>query len=200
MPLGLFGGTFDPVHLGHLIMAEQCLEACQFDELWFIPAGDPPHKSGGAVTPGAARAEMLELAIAGHPRFRVSRVELQRPGPSFTVDTLQQIHEEVPARELFFLIGADSLADLPLWRNPQRIAELATLVVVNRGSAPAVISDRLRAEPGDTALARIRQVSIPGIDISSSDLRRRVRAGRSIRYLTPRAVECYIATHGLYRE
>lgn len=200
MRLGVYGGTFDPVHFGHLVLAEQCREQCRLDEVWFIPAGAPPHKAGVAITEAAARAEMLELAVAGHEKFRVNRMELKRSGPSYTVETLQQICDEEGSRELFFLVGADSLAELPTWREPQRIAELATLVVVNRGSAPRPDLAPLRPLLGDAAVARIEMVEIPGLAISSRDLRRRVREGRSIRFLTPRAVECYIAAHGLYQE
>jgi nicotinate-nucleotide adenylyltransferase len=136
MRLGLFGGTFDPVHYGHLVLAEQCREQCALDEVWFLPAGSPPHKADAAITDGKHRAEMLELATAGMPRFRVNRMELSRAGKTYTVDTLTQLHTEDAGRELFFLIGADSLGDLPTWRQPQRISELATIVAVNRGERP----------------------------------------------------------------
>lgn len=200
MRLGIFGGTFDPVHDGHLVLAEQCREQCRLDEVWFVPAGSPPHKSAIGITSGNHRAEMLELAIAGHEAFRVNRLELARQGPSYTVETLQQLHAEESSRELFFLIGADSLVDLPMWREPRQIADLATLVVVNRGGLPTPDLAPLVPVLGEAAIARVQVVSIPALDISSRDLRRRVRKGRSVRYLTPRAVECYIATHGLYRE
>ena len=121
--IAIFGGTFDPVHLGHLILAERCREECRLDQVWFIPAGAPPHKASDSITPGERRAEMLEFAIAGHPQFSVNRMELARQGRSFTVDTLRQLHSEDATRELFFLIGADSLADLPLWRDPAGIAD-----------------------------------------------------------------------------
>jgi nicotinate-nucleotide adenylyltransferase len=199
MRLGLFGGTFDPVHIGHLILAEQCREQCRLDELWFLPAGTPPHKPAGSVAPGNQRAEMIEFAIAGHPKFSVNRMELSREGRSFTVDTLRQLHSEDPSRELFFLIGADSLADLPLWRDPAGIAELATIVAVNRGDRPLPELAPLRSKLGDRVLDRIQIVAMPGIDLSSTDIRRRVREGKSIRFMTPRACEVYIQQHGLYR-
>src|SRR5689334_2752563 len=131
MRLGLFGGTFDPIHLGHLILAESCREACRLDLVWFVVAGAPPHKPGDR-TPVADRLEMARIAVAGHPAFEVSEVEAKRPGPSYSVETLEAIHADRPDDDLFFLIGADSLADLPHWRQPRRIAELATVVVVNR--------------------------------------------------------------------
>lgn len=200
MRIGIFGGTFDPVHLGHLVLAEQCREQCRLDEVWFVPAGIPPHKTDAEISPGKQRVEMLEFAIAGHDRFRIQRLELDRPGPSFTVETLQTFHDERPERELFLLLGADSVRDLPTWREPRRILQLATIVAVNRGDRPAfdaAVTGRLL---GEEAAKRIATVQMPGLDISSSDLRRRVREGRSIRFLVPRAVEIYIAQQKLYQD
>jgi len=199
MRLGLFGGTFDPVHWGHLLLAERCREECRLDQVWLIPAGNPPHKQGEAISPGNQRAEMLEFAIAGHPQLSVNRMELNRSGRSFTVDTLGQLHADDASRELFFLIGADSLADLPLWREPARIAELATIVAVNRGEDPMPDLDSLRQRLGDAVVNRIQLVTMPGIDLSATDIRRRVREGKSIRFMVPRPVEVYIEQHGLYR-
>jgi nicotinate-nucleotide adenylyltransferase len=198
MRLGILGGTFDPVHFGHLLLAEQCREQCRLDELWLVPAGQPPHKTHQVLTPGRVRAEMLELATAGHSGFHVQSLELDRPGPSFTVDTLQQLHDADPDRQLFFLIGADSLVELPAWREPRRIVELARLVVVNRGQGPLPDREPLRSVLGEDGLARIEIVTMPAVDLSASDIRRRVQAGKSIRYMTPRAVECYIAANNLY--
>lgn len=198
MRLGLFGGTFDPVHFGHLILAEQCREQCALDQVWFLPSGNPPHKTVTGVTPGRARAEMLELAVAGQPQFVVNRIELSRTGKSYTYETLEQLHEEDAERELLFLIGGDSLAELPTWRNPERIAELATIVAVNRGDRPLPEMAALRRQFGEKIASSIRQATMPGIDLSASDIRRRVRRGQSIRFMTPRPVEAYIAEHGLY--
>lgn len=199
MRLGLLGGTFDPVHLGHLILAEQCREQCGLDEVWFVPSRLPPHKRETKISDGRARVEMLTFAVAGHPAFKVSRIELDREGPSYTVETLQQLVVEDASRELYFLIGGDSLADLPHWREPRRILELATIVAAGRGRTPLPPMDRIREELGEAA-ARIECIEMPAVDLSSTDLRRRVRDGRSIRYMTPRAVEIYILEHGLYRE
>ena len=198
MRLGIFGGTFDPIHYGHLVLAEQCREQCQLDEVLFLPAGTPPHKEGQPLTPAKDRAEMVELAIAGHPAFHLDRRELHRPGPSYTVDTLTELRQELPDAQLFFLIGADSLDDLPQWRDPQRIVQLATLVVVNRGPTLPTISAALTTCLGEAALSRIQHATIPPIGISSRDLRQRLRDARTIRYFTPRPVECYIQTHALY--
>jgi nicotinate-nucleotide adenylyltransferase len=198
MRLGIFGGTFDPVHYGHLLLAEQCREQCRLDEVRFIPVGVPPHKLAQTIASGTARAEMLELAVAGHERFSVDRRELKKPAACFTVETLAELHAEDPARELFFLMGADSLRDFRTWREPGRILELATLAVVNRGDEPALDLAPLRQQFGTAASDRVQIVTIPGVDLASTDIRRRVAAGRSIRYMTPRAVECYIETHKLY--
>ncbi len=200
MRLGLFGGTFDPIHLGHLILAERCREECRLDQVWFIPAGNPPHKQNEAISPGIQRAEMLEFAVAGHPQFSVNRIELNRTGRTFTVDTLRSIRAEDPTRDLFFLIGADSLSDLPLWRDPAGIAALATIVAVNRGDRPLPDLEALRGKLGDAVLERVQIVIMPAIDLSSTDIRRRVREGRSIRFMVPRACEVYIEQHGLYRD
>ena len=218
--LGIFGGTFDPIHVGHLVLAEQCREQCQLDEVWFVPAALPPHKRGAIISPAKTRCEMIEFAIAGNPQFKLSRIELDRTGPSYTVTTLEQLHAEDPTRELFLLVGADSIRDLPTWYQPQRILELATVVAVNRGrdslagekgpsagASPSHDSGSLTAStsqlPSTSPMAsliaeRVRFVQMPGIDISATDIRQRVSEGRSIRYLVPRAVEAYIREHGVY--
>lgn len=192
--LGLFGGTFDPIHLGHLILAEGCREACALDRVWFVVSGLPPHKQGER-TPVADRLEMVRIAIAGSPAFEVSDVEARRPGPHYSVETLEAIHRERPADELFFLIGADNVIDLPTWRHPERIAQLATIVVVNRPGMGSV-AELPEFGPGAHPL---RSVTIPAIGIASQDLRSRRAEGRSIRYLVPRGVEAYIDAQGLYR-
>ncbi len=219
MRLGIFGGTFDPVHFGHLLLAECCREQCGLDAIWFTPAHIPPHKQHDAITPGRERAEMLELALAGNAAFSVCRLELECAGVSYTVDTLEAIQRENPARELTLLLGADSLADLPHWKDPRRICELATLAIARRsesGPVEAVQSDegppntgspdQLDTRPLEQAIGpeaaaglRIARVELPRIDLGSRDLRRRIAAGASIRYRTPRAVEKYIETAGLYR-
>jgi nicotinate-nucleotide adenylyltransferase len=192
MRLGLYGGTFDPIHLGHLILAEACREACALDRVWFVVAGAPPHKPGGRTDVGH-RLEMVRLAIAGHPSFEVSEIETRRPGPHYSVETLETIARERPVDELFFLIGADSLVDLPHWREPDRIMTLAGLVVANRpGFEPPPLEVPADARP-------IRNVTIPPIGIASHEVRRRLHEGRSIRYQVPRAVEAYIDAHGLYQ-
>ncbi len=200
MRLGIYGGTFDPVHYGHLLLAEQCREQCALDAVWFVPAGAPPHKEAGGITPAKARIDMLGFAIAGMPEFGVSRLEVDRAGPSYTVDTLQSLVDEDATCELFLLIGADSLTDLPLWREPERILELATVVAVNRGDFDEQQLRTAALRLGKRGSERILIVEMPGVDISATDIRQRASEGRSIRFLTPRPVVHYIAEHGLYQE
>lgn len=197
MRLGVFGGTFDPIHLGHLILAEQCREACALERLWFVVAGAPPHKKGNR-TPVADRLEMVRIAIAGHPSFEVSEIEAKRPGPHYSVETLTEIRELRPDDDLFFLVGADSLVDLPTWRSPDEIARLATIVVVNR---PGI--DVNPVDPGalphfGPGTHPLISVTVPPIGIASTDLRTRLREGRSIRYQVPRGVQAYIEGQRLY--
>lgn len=195
MRIGIYGGTFDPVHYGHLVLAETCREACSLDEVWFIPAQVSPHKLDVRVSPPAARVDMLEFAIAAMPEFKVVRMEVERSGPSYTVETLEQIQRDRPQDELFLLLGADSVADFPRWRDPGRIAELATLVVVNRGrAAPGPLPADL-VRPGGRG---VLEVTMPGIDLSASDIRNRVAGRKSIRFLVPRPVEHYIREKRLY--
>jgi nicotinate-nucleotide adenylyltransferase len=196
MRLGLFGGTFDPIHLGHLILAEQCREACRLDRVWFVVAGAPPHKRGDR-TPVAHRIEMARIAVAGHQAFEVSDIEARRPGPHYSIDTLDAVHRERPGDDLFFLIGADSLIDLPTWRDPAGIALLATIVVVNRPGMGEVDPSILPSfGPGTKDL---QFVTIPSIGIASQVLRQRLAERRTIRYMVPRGVEAYIEAQQLYR-
>ena len=200
MRIGVFGGTFDPVHLGHLILAEQCREQGQLDQVLYVPAARPPHKRDQPLTPFAQRAEMLALAIAGQPAFRVDELERERPGPSFTVETLEAIHVRQPADELFLVIGSDTLDDLPQWREPVRVLELAGLLVAARPNWEMPTAETLRAAlqlPREATL-RLQVVQMPLIEISSRDLRRRASEGRSISFMLPRAVEVFIREKHIY--
>jgi nicotinate-nucleotide adenylyltransferase len=199
MRLGILGGTFDPVHYGHLLLAECCREQCGLDAVWFLPTAVPPHKQW-ELTSVSLRIEMLELAIAGNAVFSVCRYEADRGGVNYTVDTLAHFHEEDAGRELFLLFGADMLADLPNWRSAARVCELALPVAVRRSGCEPVDFDGLRdvAGPERIELMRRHQVEMPETGISSTEVRRRVGLGQSIRYLTPRSVEAYIQSHGLY--
>lgn len=199
MRLGVLGGTFDPVHLGHLILAEEAREQVGLSEVLFVPAGDPWRKADRAVTPAAHRVAMLRRALEGNPQFCLSLMEVERPGPTYTVDTLRALAEERRGWEIFFLMGLDALLDLPNWRDPQGIVSAARLVVAGRpGVGRADLVEMERRIPG--LAARISWLEMPKVDISASDIRSRVRRGRSIRYLVPPGVAEYIEAHGLYRE
>jgi nicotinate-nucleotide adenylyltransferase len=205
MRIGVYGGSFDPVHLGHLLLAECCREQAGLDRVLFVPAATQPHKQDRRLADPQHRIDMLRLATGGHPAFDVATLEIDRGGVSYTVDTLASLRAAHPDDELCLLLGPDALAGLPTWREPRRIADLATLVAVERetlddlsaAAAAAGLSDLLGAERLATLLDR--RVRMPAIGIRASDLRAAVAAGRSIRYRTPRAVEAFIATHGLYR-
>lgn len=201
--VGLMGGTFDPVHYGHLAIAEEVYFALGLDEMVFIPTGQPPHKLGQVVTPAPHRLAMLELATAANPHFSISKVDIERPGPSYTVDTLRLLREQwSKAVNLYFVIGWDSLEELAGWYNPQGVLEqLDYLVAVHRPGHRERPGYRELLEarmPG--IMQRLLTVPVPQLDISASDLRQRVATGRPIRYQTPDAVVQYIREHNLYRE
>jgi len=198
MRIGVFGGTFDPVHLAHLILAEQCREQARLDQVWFVPAARPPHKHEDELTPFERRVEMLQFAVAGQPAFRVEELEKDRAGPSYTADTLDELARRQPGNEWFLLVGSDTLRDLPTWHEPRRVVARAGLLVVARPGAALVPAEELQAKLG--APVRVQNIDVPLIDISSSDLRARVRRGRSIRYFVPRAVEMYVLEKKLYRQ
>ncbi len=190
--LGLFGGTFDPPHLGHLALAEWARDELKLDRVVFMPAARPPHKRGRVRTPTAARLAMARLAVRGHRGFEVSALEAGRRGPSYTVDTLRALRDRSPGAEWFLLLGQDSLAELASWKDPEALVRLATPVVAARPGARARRAARVFGR-------RVVWLDNPGIEVSSSGIRERVRRGRSIRYLVPDAVARYIARAGLYR-
>jgi len=199
MKIGILGGTFDPVHLAHLLLAETCREECGLDQVRLLPASNPPHKQGETISPAKQRIAMLEFAVAGFPEFVVDRREIKRDGLSYTWQTLTEFRDEFPDDELFFLMGSDSLRDLMTWKQPETIAELATLVAVNRGPiSEEQMNVYLEPLPEGVRKA-IRFVQMPAVDISASNIRARANAGRSLRFLTPRPVERYIVEQGLYR-
>jgi nicotinate-nucleotide adenylyltransferase len=199
MRIGIFGGTFDPVHMGHLILAEQCRDQAALDQVWFLPSAHPPHKSDRPVTRFEQRCEMLELAIAGHPSFRVERLEKDLPPPSYTAETLAELRRRHPADEFVLLMGSDQLPDLPGWYQPQRVIEQAGFVVVPRPGVMLWTAERLAAAMGvEVSAVRLRFVTCPMIEIASRELRRAVADGMSIRYLVPRSVEEYVKDRKLY--
>jgi nicotinate-nucleotide adenylyltransferase len=186
MRLGIFGGTFDPPHLGHLVVAQEVHFLLGLDSVLWVPAAIPPHKAGQGITPGPIRLEMVRAAIAGDERFQASDVELRRDGPSYTIDTLRELHDARPDDELFLVIGADQLTELGTWRDPEEIAELATIVGFAReGEDPAGVEG-------------IRVVPVPRVDVSSTEVRRRVEAGEPVEYLVRRGVSAVIEREGLY--
>ncbi len=199
MRLGVFGGSFDPIHYGHLLLAECCRDARQLDRVLFLPTAVPPHKQNCELSAAEHRLAMIELAIGGNAAFAVSRYEVERGGVNYTVDTLVHLHAEQPDAELFFLMGADMLADLPHWRNAARVCEMALPIVVRRGPAePDFDGLRTVATPERIGEIRRHQVEMPAVALSSTEIRRRMAAGLSIRYQTPPAVEQYLLAHGLY--
>ena len=199
MRIGIFGGSFDQVHTGNLTVAKQCREQAKLDQVWFIPSATAPHKPAGASVTGRQRKEMLEFAIAGHEHFRVNDIELKSGGTSFTVDTLQEISKTSPEHELFLIVGGDSLAEFSTWRDPAGICALAIPIVYSRPGVAAEL-DLLEAWVDGPRMATIRKMVIEAmqIDISSTLIRDRIAAGKTIRYLVPRAVGKYIQTNGLY--
>lgn len=196
--LGLLGGTFDPPHYGHLVLAEQARIQLGLDRVLFLPAAQPPHKPAAEVTPIEHRLNMLARAIAGNPFFEISRADIDRPGPHYTADLLMMLREQHPEATFFFLMGADSLVDLPRWRDPHRLIRMTWLAVMPRPGYVVHMPLLEQALPGIGE--RIVWLDAPFLDIASHDLRRRVRSGGSIRYLVPPEVEAYIYAHGLYRD
>lgn len=197
--IGVMGGTFDPIHYGHLAAAEAACDALDLERVILVPAGQPPHRDPAAVTPAEHRYRMAVLAAAGNPRFRVSRLELNRPGPSYTVDTLARLARRLPDAGLVFITGADAFPHVPDWRDADRLFELAEFAVVGRPGYDGSALEQALARLQEWQRQRVHRVDAVGLDISSRDLRRRVRSGRSIRYLVPDAVLAYIEHYGLYR-
>ena len=200
MRLGILGGTFDPIHFGHLLAGEEARVTLGLDRVLFAPAGDPPHKQGHPLLPIAHRIAMVRLAIADNPAFELTTVDVDRPGPHYTVDLVRLVREEwgTSAEDTFFIMGADSLAHLLTWHQPGRLIQLCRLAVVARPGYRADLGELESALPGLSQ--RLDWVEMPVLGISSSDLQRRVRQGRSIRYQVPAAVAQYVAEHHLYRE
>jgi nicotinate-nucleotide adenylyltransferase len=198
--LGIIGGTFDPIHLGHLLAAEEARVALRLDQVLFAPAGDPPHKQNNSILSVAHRLAMVRLAIADNPAFVISTVDVDRPGPHYTVDMVQLLREQwgTGADDTSFIMGADSLAQLLTWSQPDRLIELCRLAVVARPGYRADLAELEATLP--SVGHRLDWVEMPVLGISSSDLQRRVREGRSIRYQVPAAVAGYVAKHGLYHD
>jgi nicotinate-nucleotide adenylyltransferase len=197
--IGVVGGTFDPVHWGHLAIGESARETLGLERVLFVPAARPPHKRGRRIARPGDRVAMLEAAIADNERFAVSRLELDRDGPSYTADTLAFLHQRHPRAALWFILSAEALVGLPDWHEPHRILDLARLAVVPRAGRTSIDPAWFDAHFPDRG-DRVRWIDGPAIDVSASDIRARAAAGRSIRYLVPSAVEAYITHHGLYND
>ena len=194
MRLGVLGGTFNPVHVGHLALARAARDELALDEVLFVVAGDPWRKAGRDIAPDQDRLAMVRLAVEGEPGFAVSTIELDREGPSYTADTLEALARERPDAELFFIVGEDALADLLNWRRPERIIELARLAVARRDDVPPGAEEAL---PG--LRERVVRLEMPIVEVSASEVRRRVRAGQPLEGLVPPPVAAYIREKGLYR-
>ena len=186
MRLGLFGGTFNPIHLGHLMLAERAREQCRLDQVWFLPTATPPHKASRELLCGADRLALVRLAVKGHPAFRASDLELRRGGVSYTIDTVLELRRRYPKAKLFLIVGADLLGER--WHRLDELTRLCTFVVAPRSDA---------AMP--RRVPRMRRLRMPQIEISSSMIRRRLGQGKSIRYLVPDAVERAITRRRFYQ-
>ncbi len=196
MRIGILGGTFNPPHLGHLVAAQEAYRELDLDQVMFIPAGLPPHKPVDDEPGPEHRLELCRLAAGDDERFTVSDLELRRDGPSFTVDTLETLRSQSPSDDLFLILGGDIAAGLPRWHEADRVLELATVAIAKRrGTAKAAVDGALAQLEGGE---RARYFQMPRIGISSTMVRRRVRAGQPIRYFVPDGVMHYIETHGLY--
>ena len=195
--LGIMGGTFDPIHYGHLVTAEQAREAAGLDLVLFMPAGSPAFKQGARVTAPEDRYAMTLLATAANPAFDASRFEIDRPGVTYTVDTLEALRAHYPDNvRLFFITGADAILDIVTWKNAERIASLAALVAATR---PGYDIEEARSRIGASGIDfEVRYIEIPALAISSTNIRQRVAAGESVRYLVPETVRGYIVKNGLY--
>jgi nicotinate-nucleotide adenylyltransferase len=195
-PVGILGGTFDPIHIGHLAIADEARVALGLSRVILIPAAHQPLKQGFHGATPQQRLIMAELACQSNAGLDVSPIEVQRPGPSYTVDTLEQLHAQ-GLRNLYFIVGADALMDLPRWKAAERIVDLARIVAIGRPGREVDTAAIVERVPG--LAGRLELLEGPAIDLSSTELRQRIAAGRPIRYLVPDAVAAYIAEHRLYR-
>ena len=196
--LGILGGTFDPPHLGHLWLATLAREQMGLHRVLFMPAAQPPHKPGRPVTSATDRLVMTRLAIADDPSFELSPLEMERTGPSYTIDSVEELRRIYPDASLFLIMATDSFSQIDTWREPDRLLSLIEFIVGPRPGHPSPEPDAIRERFGEAA-ERIHVLNGPSLDVSSSEIRRRVAAGHSIRYLVPRAVHDFIVDRGFYR-
>lgn len=193
--LGVMGGTFDPIHHGHLLTAEEALVQFDLERVIFVPTGRPWMKEEVAVSPAEDRHLMTVIATASNPRFAVSRIEIDREGPTYTVDTIRMLADENPDAELFFITGADAILEIFHWKDPDEILSLAHFIAATRPGYDIAAFEK----EAPTSHPKVTVMDIPALAISSTDIRRRVRDGRPIRYLVPEGVKSYIEKAGLYR-
>ena len=194
--VGVMGGSFNPIHIGHLVTADEARYTFSLDEVIFVPAGQPWQKESGEVAPAEHRYMMCVIATSPEPTFRVSRIEIDRPGPTYTLDTLKALKSERPADELFFITGADAILQILTWRDPEAVLREARFIAATR---PGYDLDRLEKELPEGLEGRVVIMEIPALAISSTDVRLRARESRPIRYLVPGGVAEYIEKNGLYR-
>jgi nicotinate-nucleotide adenylyltransferase len=190
--IGVFGGTFDPPHTGHIVVAEQVRQQMNLEKIILVPCAIPPHKREREISPGVHRLEMLRLAVKNHPGLDISTYELDRGGVSYTVDTLTELRRMMPDASFFLLVGMDNIADFATWKDPDRILMLAHLIVMTRPGFPA--ESRMFDEESNISVC-----AVPAVDVSSSEIRGRVSRGEAIHGLVPESVEQYIHHHRLYR-
>jgi nicotinate-nucleotide adenylyltransferase len=200
MNIGVFGGTFDPPHTGHLILAERCREEAGLDQIWFLVSYVPPHKADRQITRFEQRCEMVTLATTGQPAFRVEPIEKELPPPNYTAHTFAELQARHPAHSFALIIGGDSLNDLPTWYKPAEVVKLAKLVAVPRPGVTLMSAAELAARIGVPAgQVRLQVVECPQVDIASRDIRQRVSEGKTVRFLMPRGVEEYVRERKLYK-
>lgn len=188
MRIGILGGTFNPIHIGHLILAEEARQILRLDKVVFVPCYSPPHKSSKGLIEARHRLQMVKMTTAPHPSFEVSDIEIKAGGKSYTHETIQKLKEVFPGGRLFLIVGSDAIEELPNWKNFKKILELARIIIAQRPEFPV-----------DSKPVWARIIRIPRVAISSSDIRQRIKKGSSIRYLVPEAVERYIQKNKLYK-
>ncbi|WP_110953345.1 nicotinate-nucleotide adenylyltransferase [Anaerosinus massiliensis] len=197
--IGIMGGTFDPIHIGHLVTAEAVRNEYGLDKVLFIPAATPPHKQNQKVTPAIHRYIMTAMATYSNPHFHVSSIELDRPGPSYTIDTIYELIDKFgPQVEIYFITGADAIQEIPTWDRIEELLGLCQFIAATRqGCVPSV--DNIKEHFGELGRRRIHRLNTPELEISSTDIRSRIKKGFSIKYIVPESVENYILKEGLYR-
>lgn len=197
--VGVMGGTFNPIHSGHLLLAEQAKEVLSLDEVLLLPSGESYMKEQSEILSGAIRAHMIELAIKGHPYFKLSSVELERKGPSYTCDTLTELKRQNPHNTYYFILGADSLLMLEMWKEPQKIFQDCVIAAAVRGSGNEEKIRKIAEYLGHTYQAKVEVLPARFMDLSSSEIRGRIKSGKSVRYMLPDSVYEYICENQLYR-